>query len=382
MIQSHDLYTILQEENYTFFSGVPCSYFSSFLNHILADATMHYFAAANEGLAVSTVAGGVLAGKKGAVILQNSGLGNTLNPLTSLCIPFGIPLLLFVSGRAYQIDDEPQHQTMGKSMHAIFKACNIPVYDLPDEKEQCKALIKQAHNEAEQKRIPVAIIVKKGILGKDNETIPPLQTMQHTPAKPTLNNSTTPYPSRTVILQHILKIIDTKTPIISTTGTSSREIFMLGDQPRNFYMQGSMGHAASIGLGTATATQKKTIIVDGDGALLMHLGILSTIGHYQPNLVHIVLDNEAYESTGSQHTTSSTVDFATLAAHCNYSNTFACSTVDTFAPALQQALAAHGPSLIHMKIGPSETKNVPRVTAELSPQQLAARFQHFLRGEQ
>ena len=371
-MKSHVLYALLKERKYSFFSGVPCSYFTSLYNHILDDKAIQYIAAPHEGLATSIAAGAVLAGKKAAVIIQNSGFGNTINPVTSLCIPFGIPLIMFVSGRAYQIKDEPQHSVMGNSMHAMLRAIGVQVYDLGEQGEE----IVRSDAEAHETKKPIALVVKKGLLEQDKEGPQQRITLPQT-STPVCMNKTHERMSRTIALQTIAQHTN-GCAVITTTGTSSREFFTLADRDGHFYMQGSMGHAAGIGLGVALNTHKKVVVVDGDGALLMHMGILSTIGFYQPkNLVHIVIDNEAYESTGSQYTTP--VDFAQVAASCYYAFSSSCSTRSSFEKELQNALLKDGPSLIHVKVGPSEKAEVPRITKALSQPELAQRFMNFLR---
>lgn len=371
-MKSQTLYTLLKENKYSFFSGVPCSYFTSLYDHILEDKTGLYVAAPHEGLATSIAAGAVLAGKKAAVIIQNSGLGNTINPVTSLCIPYGIPLLFFVSGRAYQIDDEPQHRIMGTRMHAMLQTLGMSVYDLSENGEE---LVRSDREISETKK-PVALVVKKGLLEQDKEE------KQHrkgsiSSSSPIYTETNSERMSRTTALQTIAQYTNA-CAVITTTGTSSREFFTLADRAGHFYMQGSMGHAAGIGLGVALNTPKKVVVVDGDGALLMHMGILSTIGYHQPkNFVHLVIDNEAYESTGNQYTTP--VDFAQVAASCSYTFSAYCSTQQSLEKLLQKVLSMDGPSLIHIKVGPSDKKEVPRITNALSQPELAQRFMDFLR---
>ncbi len=366
------LYTLVKEKGYSFFSGVPCSYFTSLYHHLLADKTMTYIAAPHEGLATSIAVGAVLAGKKAAVIMQNSGLGNAINPLTSLCIPYGIPLLLFISGRAYQIEDEPQHRIMGTRMHAMLQTLGISAYDLSEDGKE----VVLGDNEAYKTNKPVALVVKKGLLEKDKDMLQQRVALPKASA-PVYTDKTQERMSRTAALQ-IIAQQTSGCAVITTTGTSSREFFTIADRAGHFYMQGSMGHAAGIGLGVALHTQKKVVVVDGDGALLMHMGILSTIGFYQPkNLVHIVIDNEAYESTGNQYTTP--VDFAQVAASCGYAFVAYCSTEESFQKLLPETLSRDGPLLIHVKVGPSENKEVPRITNALTQPELAQRFMGFLR---
>ena len=186
--------------------------------------------------------------------------------------------------------------------------------------------------------------------------------------------------SRTTALCTIVGSVNQDVVVISTTGTSSRELFAIQDRTSHFYMQGSMGHAAGIGLGVACSTDKKVVVIDGDGALLMHMGVMSSIGHYRPkNLVHIVIDNESYESTGGQPTTSGTVDFSEVAFNCDYRNSAFCTTASKLSELVKTSLINDGPNFIHVKVSSSEIPKASRITEKISPHQLTERFCDFLR---
>jgi phosphonopyruvate decarboxylase len=166
--------------------------------------------------------------------------------------------------------------------------------------------------------------------------------------------------------------------VVATTGHFSREVFGRIDRPANFYMQGSMGHAAALALDPATAVDERSlvVVVDGDGAALMHLGVLSTIGHVAPpNLIHVVLDNEGYASTGDQPTTAAKTDLAQVAAACGYREAFTCLDGSTFARALKHCLRVRGPTFITCKINSQMTEPLPRVTSAYSPEENLRRVQ-------
>ncbi len=377
-MKSSDLHTTLKEGGYEFFSGVPCSYFTSLLKHLTKDRSVIYVAAPNEGLAASIAAGATLAGKRSSVFLQNSGLGNLVNPLTSLCIPYQIPILFFASGRHYGIEDEPQHEVMGSSMHAMLRSLGVYIEDLSERKDEASNQIARMQLELLEKRKPIFLVVKKGALEQDVEEAYriPTNTKDEGSYEDDIPNEN--LMSRTAALRAISSSLSERDAVISTTGTISRELFALEDRPGNFYMQGSMGHAAGIGLGVALNSEKRTVVIDGDGALLMHMGILSTIGYHQPrNLTHIVIDNEAYESTGSQPTTSSSVNFAALAHFCSYKRSVLCSDPDKLEDLLRN-LTGEGPNFIHVKVSSSENKEPPRITRKISQPDLAKRFSMFL----
>jgi len=131
MISANEFVDQLKQSEQRFFTGVPCSFFQSAINHVIADPQLEYKIVPNEGAALALAAGAHVAGKKAVVLIQNSGLGNLVNPLTSLNMIYHIPVLLFISGRAYGIPDEPQHEIIGGKMAKLLDAIGIPHPDLP-----------------------------------------------------------------------------------------------------------------------------------------------------------------------------------------------------------------------------------------------------------
>jgi phosphonopyruvate decarboxylase len=182
-------------------------------------------------------------------------------------------------------------------------------------------------------------------------------------------------------IRTIRKEIPDTTAVIATTGKIGRELFTLGDTENQFYMVGSMGCAAGIGFGIQYAQPGRTVVVlDGDGAALMKMGTLATIGHYRTqNLVNIIIDNEAYESTGGQSSVSSTVDFCAVAAACGYRSCIRADTEEDLKKSTREALAAPGPSLIHVKVARGSAPNLGRPT--VSPPEVRKRFMRFLQRE-
>jgi phosphonopyruvate decarboxylase len=191
-------------------------------------------------------------------------------------------------------------------------------------------------------------------------------------------------PSRYEVLEYVAELSGTSRPIIATTGKTGRELFTIRDSANHFYMVGSMGYACSIGLGVAMNTNKQTIVIDGDGALLMNMGALATIGHFAPkNFVHIVIDNGLYESTGGQPTTSENVDFAAVAHHCGYHYAVNVDDLSSFNEVMKRminsATAMVGPSLICIKASTNKIDDLAR--PDIHPRDVAARFREFLKGE-
>ncbi len=167
--------------------------------------------------------------------------------------------------------------------------------------------------------------------------------------------------------------------MIASTGFAGRELYALEDRGDQLYMVGSMGCAMSLGLGLALAQPKRRIIVlDGDGAVLMRMGGLSTVGYERPaNLVHLVLDNQMHESTGGQATVSHSVDFCAIAAACGYPVTARATTPPEVAAFLQPR-SAPALSLLHVRILPGTREDLPRPT--ITPPEVAARFREAVRG--
>ncbi|MBT5401781.1 phosphonopyruvate decarboxylase [bacterium] len=297
------------------FTGVPDSTLKEWMT--LLDNNQSVFEnriAANEGAAIAHAAGYHLATKKVSVVyLQNSGLGNCVSPLTSLTDPevYSIPLIMVMGWRGRPgFKDEPQHKKMGAITVEILDALDIPysILDSGTYKEQ----IESAKIGAEKNLKPYVLIVEPGFF--------------HSTASEKINPSQVGI-NREIAIKCIVNSIDVDDLIVSTTGKASRELYEVSAKhPRghnnNFYNVGSMGHVSSIGLEIALQRgDRKVYILDGDGALIMHMGSLSTIGYYQPkNLTHIIFDNESHESTGGQPTTSKTMNMSEILQGCNYEN--------------------------------------------------------------
>ncbi len=361
MIEPKAFINALKNRHYSFFTGVPCSFFQSAINCVIDDPLLNYHIVPNEGSALALAAGSTLSGKPSVVMLQNSGLGNLINPLTSLNMIYDIPVLIFISGRAYGVSDEPQHEVIGKSMGALFDSIGVYHRDVPDRIEKFEMALKEATEWMNNKKQPFVFFVKKGTVGSFKST----------------RKARSSYAlRRSDAIRIISDELNQDDYVVATTGKPSRELFALKDRAQNFYMQGSMGHAPAIGLGIAlNQTKKRVIILDGDGALLMHMGILSTIGHYRPkNVVHIVLDNEAYETTGNQDTTSSTTDFAAVAKSCGYSTVTTVVTKEMLKKSLRSCGKGIGPHFIRIKINRIPTEKIPRITTKYTSSQITKNF--------
>jgi len=303
----------LLSQNLRHFVGVPDSTLKEWIALLNDENGMfEHRIAANEGSAVAHAAGRYLAtGHTSVVYLQNSGLGNCVSPLTSLTDPevYSIPLLMIMGWRGRPgLSDEPQHKKMGIITTKILDVLDIPylILDVNSYKQQ----IKHAKTEAEKNLKAYVLIVEPGFF-------------YNTKSIPAIDKSIGIV--RESAIKCIVNSIDVDDLIVSTTGKTSRELFEVSanhsrGHSNNFYNVGSMGHVSSIGLEIALQKyNKKIYILDGDGAVIMHMGSLSTIGHYQPkNLTHIIFDNESHESTGGQPTTSKTTEFVKILEGCGY----------------------------------------------------------------
>ena len=299
-----DFCELLRREGFGFYSGVPDSTLKSLISYIEDKDDLFNVRAVNECEAVAVCTGYHFAtGKIGVVYMQNSGEGKTVNPLTSLCDPevYSIPVLLMIGWRGGPgTKDEPQHVKMGRVTIPLLETLEISYKILPDNIEEAEKVIQEMKEKAEETKSPVAIIIKKGLF-EEYEAKEKVKTNYEM--------------KREDAIKAIIDNLDSSEAIISTTGKTSRELFEYriggGEKPRDFYTVGSMGCSASIANSIALQKSgKKVFVFDGDGAVIMQMGALATIGHYKAkNLYHIVFDNAAHDSTGGQPTVSDTINF-------------------------------------------------------------------------
>lgn len=361
---------------FDFYSGVPCSFLTPLINGVISNPALRYVGAASEGEAVAIAAGAWLAGRRTAVICQNSGLGNAVNPLTSLNAPFRIPTLLVTTWRGEPgLKDEPQHEVMGQITQDLLRLIGLQQEPFPSTPEAVRPAFARAVAAMDVSELPFAWVMPKGAVEDADLDQAPV------PARPPGRRFDTPLegprPTRAAALQRFLDIVDADAAVIATTGKCGRELFTLDDRPQHLYQVGSMGGASGMGLGVALNTRRPVVVLDGDGAALMKLGTLATIGAYAPrNLVHVVLDNGVHDSTGGQATVSATVDFAGVALACGYAFAASCASLDGFERAFREAHDAGGPAMIHLRIAPGSMPTLGRPT--VGPAEVARRFKAFL----
>lgn len=366
-----------KSNGFDFFTGVPCSFLTPLINATISDPQTSYVAAASEGEAVAIASGAWLAGRQTVVMFQNSGLGNAINPLTSLNHPFRIPTLVVCTWRAAPgLKDEPQHELMGQITPDLFDIMRISRMPFPAKNDAVADTLRRARNIMDESGLPVALIMQKDDVAPHALTSPDVADQsKHGGVGNRLGGNVNV--TRYKALEALLNQVTDTTAIIATTGKCGRELFTIDDRPQHLYQVGSMGCAAGMGLGVALNAPNPVVVVDGDGALMMKMGTLATIGAYVPkNLIHLVLDNGTYDSTGGQPTVSAHVDFATAAIASGYVGASCCDTIDGFCAAMVDANSNDGPYLIHMKIKPGSIEDLGRPT--ISPADVAQRFKAFL----
>jgi len=366
-----------------FITGTPCSYLKPLINAAIDDSRFMFRDAVNEGDAVAMGAGAALGGTHSLVMFQNSGLGNAVNALTSLCYPFRVPVLLVITHRAEPGGDadEPQHEQMGRITTALLDIMEIPWARFPDEAERVAPALELALAAMSRDGRPYAFVMSKDAVAPHSLRTRPADIGPGARAlafNEDLRRPPSSRSSRTDALQVIRAARRPDEVLIATTGYTGRELYALGDDPWNFYLVGSMGSAGAFGLGLALQTPSRPItIIEGDGALLMRMGNLATLGAYAPaTLTHVVLDNEAHDSTGGQSTVSRGVAFAAIAQACGYPRVISTDNVSVLSAALADS-KADGPTFIHFRIRTGAPENLPR--PRVTPAAVFLRMQAWLR---
>lgn len=383
MIEATDFINSALNYGFNFWTGVPCSFIKPLINTVISDSNVKYTAASSEGEAIGIAAGAHLAGCKTVVMFQNSGLGNAVNPLTSLNYPFRIPTLLIVTHRGEPgLKDEPQHELMGQVTKELLDVLRIPWRQFPTSTDEIDDVIRQADGYMKSEQLPFALIMSKGSV--NGRSIEPMSQTNEL-IKSELIGTFKQYPQKNLTrfqaTKEIIENLSGNEAIIATTGKIGRELYTLGHRNNQLYMVGSMGCASGMGLGFHIGSDgKKVVVIDGDGAVLMKMGTLATIGNYAPeNLTHIVLDNEAHESTGGQATVSSTADLALVACACEYRNVWRVDTLEDLAVAVGKSRELVGPNFIHVKVALESDPNLGR--PNLSPVEIKNRFIGWVKNQ-
>jgi phosphonopyruvate decarboxylase len=361
------------------YASVPCSFLKPLINYAIDSPEVSYVQLNNEGEAIAFAAGAYLAGKKPVVMFQNSGLGNMVNPITSLLCVFRIPLLLICSWRGQPgLKDEPQHELMGKISAQMLSLIEVENEILPSEDHLVAESLDRSSDYLKRMSLPYGLIVPKGTLQPYKLTSSRSEkqkTMNHVRKGSTI----APSVRRFDLIEVICDVVGTEHVIVGTTGLTSRELFVCRDSANHFYMVGSMGCASSLALGLAMhlPREKKVVVIDGDGAILMRLEAMASIGYYHPaNLVHIVLDNNMHESTGGQQTLSHGIALNNIAAACGYADVVSTSDRVDFSRELECALKKDGPTFIYARTVSGSLDDVPRPIVK--PYEVKERLMNYL----
>jgi phosphonopyruvate decarboxylase len=382
VIEAQSFCDTAKRAGFSLYTGVPCSYVKPFINFVIDAPDLTYIGAANEGDAVAIATGAELAGTRAIVMMQNSGLGNAVSPLTSLNAVFSIPVLLIVTlrGEPGGPHDEPQHELMGAITTTMLETMNVAWDWFPTEESEVGAAIERAISHMNTTHLPFCLVMRKNSVAPHELTS---TAIARRPANAAAGGRATPAvsaasadqgerPSRADALQAIQRAVGPEDIVIATTGYTGRELYACDDRPNQLYVVGSMGCASSIGLGMAWARpDRRVVVIDGDGAMLMRLGALATLAYEHPaNLVHVLLDNEAHESTGGQSTVSHSMDLAGVAVSCGYESVARIATSEE----LETLLKDRTPGLrfISLKTRPGVPADLPRPT--VTPREVARRI--------
>ena len=376
MLDCDFFHQILRDRGIGFFAGVPDSllkYFCAYLSdHVPSN---EHVIAANEGGAVGLAAGHYLAtGRPAMVYLQNSGQGNAVNPLLSLCDPevSGIPMLLLVGWRGEPgIHDEPQHIKQGRVMNALFDAMEVPFEVLSAEAACASAQVEKLMALALKGSRPVALVVQKG-------TFSPCDLNNFRPSFCCL--------SRENAIEKLAALLPPDAAVVSTTGHISRELHACRKRcgeghGQDFMMVGSMGHASQVALGIALAQPERSVFCfDGDGATLMHMGGLALAGQSGcRNLKHIVFNNGAHGSVGGQPTVAFSVSLTDVARACGYAFAGSVSGKEEFMAGARKMIDCTGPAFLEICVASGARGDLER--PDTSPAGNKREFMEFMRGD-
>jgi phosphonopyruvate decarboxylase len=316
MINQKRFLDVLHDAGVDFFTGIPDSYLNGFCNFLLENVSDEKnVIAANEGNAVAIASGYYFStGKVPLVYMQNSGMGNTINPLLSLADKdvYSVPIVLLIGWRGEpETGDHVQHKMQGELTTKLLDLMEIPFVLAEDNDDLLEKQVKQLIKRAQRERKVVAIVARKGVFAAEEKSTAPVENG---------------YPLfRAEAIEAVLDAMPKDAIYVATTGRATRELFFLrekrGEEHNcDFLNVGSMGHASSVALGLALENKnRKVVCFDGDSAVLMHMGALSMVSNFDvPNFLHVVLNNGAHESVGGQPSVGMKVDFTAIAQGAGY----------------------------------------------------------------
>ncbi len=313
MLDQKIVFDELRKHGITFFTGVPDSQLNDFCNYALFNHPDRNVIAANEGNAIGIASGYFFATREiPLVYMQNSGLGNAVNPLVSLANEqvYSVPMILLIGWRGQPgTGDWVQHKLQGEMTPQLLELMNIPYRIISDDPDDFISTLTNAVAYCRENRKAYALIVPKGVMNGKKTNI-----------------KDAGYPmSREEAIEIILDSMPCDTLYSATTGRATRELFFLRRRRNesgkyDFLNLGAMGHASSVALGIALERpDRKVVVLDGDAAAIMHMGAMTMVSRLAPpNYLHVVLNNGAHESVGGQPTNANAIDFTGIANACGY----------------------------------------------------------------
>jgi len=368
-------FSSLKHAGVEFFSGVPDSLLKDICAYITDNTSSeNHIISANEGNAISIAIGYHLATKKVPLVyLQNSGLGNIINPLLSLADPdvYSIPMILLIGWRGEPgVNDEPQHIKQGKVTTDLLNVMKVPYEVLSSEttSEEAEQIVKKIVRKAGNLNTPYALLVKKR-------------------AFESYKLKLDKYYERDLFREEVIEIIINELNpddiVVSTTGVASRELFEYRTKKsqsheKDFLTVGGMGHASQIALGISLFKKNRTVFcIDGDGALIMHMGALAVnANNAGDNFMHIVINNCAHDSVGGQPTVGDKIDIRGIATSAGYRWSKKVSTIEEIIKAIQEIIEVKGPALLEIQVKKGFRNDLGRPT--INPKENKKSFMKFL----
>jgi len=353
----------LQDLGIEFITGVPDTLLNDFCLYIENTWQKEkHVIAANEGNAIGLAAGYHLAtGSIPLVYMQNSGIGNTVNPLLSLTheLVYCIPMILLIGWRGEPSrNDHAQHKKQGKITPALLETMDIPYKVVPDNTEEALETLTWALDVATTSNSPVALFATKGVFEKGE--------------KDAFNNEDNDLLSREEAINCVLNAIPHDSIVVASTGRATRELYELRNirkekHNHDFLNVGAMGHTSSIATGLSLGTKQTVVCLEGDSSAIMHLGAFTTTGGIKPkNLLHVVLNNGVHESVGGQQSAGFSANLTNIAANSGYKTMGkAFKNVDDIKQAVEDILKNEGPSFIEIIIRKGIRADMPPLKFDL-----------------
>lgn len=379
MIKPSTFYNELLKNGTDFFAGVPDSLLKFFCAYVTDNAPAEkHIISANEGSATALAAGYHFAtGKIPLIYMQNSGEGNMINPLLSLVDPdvYSVPLLILIGWRGEPgVHDEPQHVKQGKVTCALLDAMQVPYEILTENEEKLSAQLEKAYNYMKKNNAPYALVIKKGAFEEYTlkNNIPVNAEMKREEA-----------------IEKIMLSAPEKAAFVSTTGMASRELYELREKhgmghEKDFLTVGSMGHASQIALSIALQKPGRPVFcIDGDGAAIMQMGGMATVGTRSPkNMVHFVMNNGAHDSVGGQPTVGLEINLPEIAKACGYKKIYSAKTaaeLDNVLAQIKKSFENNTNELafVEVKVSKGARKDLGRPKS--TPQENKKAFMEFLK---